>query len=147
MNGGEVCIDASVAVKWVLPEEHSEKALVLYEDAMESGRTVIGPPHLPVEVTNAVWRQVARRLMSSVEGLEALSIFNRFQVDLQIPVDLLERGFDIARQHKRPTVYDTLYVALADIKGCTLWTADTKLLKALGEKASWVRWIGDYEAG
>lgn len=147
MNGGEVCVDASVAVKWVLPEEHSEQALVLYEDAIESGQTVIGPPHLPVEVTNAIWRQVARGLMSNVEGREALSIFNRFQVALQIPGDLLERGFDIARQHKRPTVYDTLYVALAEIKGCTLWTADMKLLNALGKKASWVRWIGDYETG
>ena len=46
-----------------------------------------------------------------------------------------------------PSVYDGLYVALADMLGGDLWTADRRLLQMLAGQAAYVRWLGDYEAG
>ena len=59
-----VCVDASVAAKWVLPEEHRDKALTLYEDCQRIDTVVVAPPHLPIEVTNVIRRRVARRLIT-----------------------------------------------------------------------------------
>src|SRR3989304_2608550 len=53
MNGA-ICVDASVAVKWLLPEEGSEKALALLEAALSAQTDVIGPPPLPVGATHAI---------------------------------------------------------------------------------------------
>ena len=145
MNDGlRVCVDASVAVKWVLPEEHSREALSFYEDAAASQTEVIAPPHLPVEVANAVWRKVARELITFEEALEALSTFGRFRVGLMIPPDLLVEAVRLAQDAKRPTVYDTTYVALAQLTGCELWTADLTLINALAGRAPWVRSIAAY---
>lgn len=39
-----ICIDSSVAAKWVLPEEFSHQALDLYEQTIQAGQDVIAPP-------------------------------------------------------------------------------------------------------
>jgi predicted nucleic acid-binding protein len=44
-------------------------------------------------------------------------------------ISLFPRAFDIASQ-TRASVYDALYVALAEREGCDLATADEKLIKA-----------------
>ena len=139
-----VVVDASVAVKWVLPEEHSREALSFYEDAAASNTEIIAPPHLPVEVANAVWRKVARKLITFDEALQALAVFGRFQVTLSYPSQLLEEALRIAQESKRPTVYDTAYMALARLTDCELWTADITLLNALSGKAPYVKSIASY---
>ena len=43
---------------------------------------------------------------------------------------MLPRAYEIAYLHQA-TVYDSLYVALAEREGCELLTADTKLINNL----------------
>ena len=43
-----------------------------------------------------------------------------------------------------PSLYDSLYVVLAEVVNTELWTADQTLVRALGDSARWVRSIGDY---
>jgi predicted nucleic acid-binding protein len=38
----------------------------------------------------------------------------------------------------------THYIALAELLGATLWTADQRLLRALSGRLPFVRWIADY---
>jgi predicted nucleic acid-binding protein len=45
-------------------------------------------------------------------------------------IPLLPRALEIAKQHRR-SVYDCLYVALAEREQCQLVTADGKLVNAL----------------
>ena len=52
---------------------------------------------------------------------------------------LYERALSLAEQFNRPTVYDTHYVALAEIAGCDFWTADQRLVNALGGKLAFVK--------
>lgn len=139
-----VCVDASVAAKWVLPEEYRDQALGLYEECQRASATIAVPPHLPIEVVNAIRRRVARRLISHAEGLDLVRTFTGFSVRLVIPPDLYEEAFNLAEAFNLPTVYDAHYVSLAKILGCDLWTADQGLLNALGDKLFFVRWIGDY---
>ncbi|MDQ6693713.1 MAG: type II toxin-antitoxin system VapC family toxin, partial [Chloroflexota bacterium] len=49
----------------------------------------------------------------------------------------------LAKQFDRPRAYDTAYLAVAQMYGCELWTADEKLYNAVGGQLPWVRWLGD----
>jgi predicted nucleic acid-binding protein len=58
--------------------------------------------------------------------------------------NLLNEAFEIALETRR-TVYDCLYVALAERLGCAVVTADEKLYNATrgGPFAARVHWVGD----
>lgn len=139
-----VCVDASLAVKWVLPEEDDDKALALYEQSAEAAMTVTAPPHFPAEVTNALRRRVARGLVTLDKGRDLLRAFERFRVRLLVPPNLYQDAFEMADTFHRSTVYDTLYVALAGTLGCDFWTADERLLNALAGRFPFVKPIRDY---
>jgi predicted nucleic acid-binding protein len=143
-----VVVDASVALKWVLFEEFNDQARALYEAALHAHRALLAPPHFFSEVTSALYqrtrtREPARHL-SEDEAHEALTRFSRFYVATAEPEQLYERAFVFARNNPLPSLYDSIYVVLAQMMDVTLWTADQRLFSTASPVAPWVRWIGDY---
>ncbi|MBI2955282.1 MAG: type II toxin-antitoxin system VapC family toxin [Chloroflexi bacterium] len=63
-----VCVDASVAAKWLLPEAYSAEALALLQGCRSSNIANVVPPHFPGEVVNIIRRRVARGLLTHAEG-------------------------------------------------------------------------------
>jgi predicted nucleic acid-binding protein len=124
-------LDASVALKWVLTETDSDKALRLRDDFRNSIVTLLAPDVFPAEISHALARAERR-------GIIALPLGSVFLADiLATPPQLspsypglITRAFAIASQ-LRVGVYDCLYVALAEREGCELITADDKLVKNL----------------
>jgi predicted nucleic acid-binding protein len=57
-----------------------------------------------------------------------------------IPVDM-ERAFELARRYDNSSVYDMVYVALAERIGTEFYTADAKLRSRLAH-LPWVLGIG-----
>ena len=47
-----ICVDASLAIKWILEEEHTAQAEALYRATLLAGERIIAPPLLPIEATN-----------------------------------------------------------------------------------------------
>jgi len=136
---GFACIDASVAAKWVLPEDGSDLALDLYTRLRSSDTTIIAPAFMSAEVANALRRRVVRRLLTQFAAEELLSAFLGFAISLAAPNGLQEEALRLADRFDRPTVYDMHYVALAQIAECELWTADRSLLNALAGRLPFVR--------
>ncbi len=143
MNDVPVVVDASVAVKWVIDEEHTDLARALLVDGAR--RPIFGPPHLASEVTNALYQQFRRGHISAEEAEEALDRFLALGVQVASPPGLYRQAFAFARTHALRSSYDAEYVVLARMVGADLWTDDRVLLRAVGPSAPWVRWIGDYE--
>ena len=145
-----ICVDASVAAKWVFAEELQRQAEALYQQTIVAGERIVAPPLLPIEVTNIVRRRMRRAkqpgepLLSLAEARQHLERFLAFSVELRLPPQLHERALELAAAHGLPTVYDAHYIALAEVLGCELWTADRNLVNALQGKLPFVRWIGDY---
>ena len=52
-----VLVDASVAVKWEIDEEHTPLAQTLLQDAAAAGRIITVPPHFVGEVINAIYQR------------------------------------------------------------------------------------------
>ena len=119
-------VDASVAVKWFVEEEHSTKA----DRLLEGGHELHAPRLLALEVGNALWRKAHRGEMEySRAGTLAATISN-------LPVRWVEdEGYcpdavRLALALDRP-VYDCLYLALAHRMMTPLVTADARFANAL----------------
>ena len=54
MTPSAVVVDASVAVKWVLPEEWTDRAQALMAASIQARQRLVGTPHLSIEVVNAI---------------------------------------------------------------------------------------------
>jgi predicted nucleic acid-binding protein len=148
MSPQPLALDASVAVKLAIDEEYSEQALALLNDSWRGRRPLIAPVHLPGEVTNAIyqrWRSTdPTKHLDDAEAVAALGYFLAIRIELLTIPDAYGRAFDFARAHAISSIYDSLYVVLAQQFGVELWTADARLLAECGSAAPWVRFIRDY---
>jgi predicted nucleic acid-binding protein len=115
-------LDASVALKWVLPEADTPRQK-LHE--------LHAPDIFPAEVAHSLTRAERRGIFTPPEGARRLLLVLRTAPFLHSYLPLLRRAVDISSL-MRVGVYDCLYVALAEREGCELVTADAKLVAALG---------------
>jgi predicted nucleic acid-binding protein len=114
-------IDASVAVKWVLIEPGSPRALALRN---EGG--LIAPSLIAAEVGNALWKAVRRDAFARQDALDAIrTILLAF--DALIPIeDLQLRALELSLELDHP-IYDCFYLALAERERAPLVCMDSSL--------------------
>jgi predicted nucleic acid-binding protein len=123
--------DASIALKWVLTEPDTARALRLRDDFDAGVVDLMAPDVFPAEVGHALAKAERRKIIPVGIGIVHLADVLRTLPRLypSLP-DLLPRAFEIASQY-RIGVYDCLYVALAEREGCEFVTADDRLVKNL----------------
>jgi predicted nucleic acid-binding protein len=118
-------VDASVALKWVLPEAGSEAALGLI------GRNrLIAPDLLAVEAGNALWLRVRRRELTAVEARTALVDLLGAPVDYVPDRPLARAALSLAADLGYPA-YDCVYLALAMERAGIVVTADRRFAAAV----------------
>jgi predicted nucleic acid-binding protein len=122
-------LDASVAVKWVLPEPDSPQALSLRDDSRRQIHELIAPDTFPIEVAHALTRAERKGLLQAGEATVKLTDVLASGPDLRTYLPLLPRAVELSSQ-VRVGVYDCLYVALAEQEGCELASADRRLSNA-----------------
>ncbi|MDO8689818.1 MAG: type II toxin-antitoxin system VapC family toxin [Dehalococcoidia bacterium] len=142
-----ICVDASVAAKWLLEEEHSDKADALYEACVRAGTPLVAPPLLPIELTNLLRRRMVRERFSVEQATMLLERFFTFPVSVINPETLHQKALALAAAYDLPAAYDAHYLALSQLLGCTFWTNDRKLVNTLGIRLPFVRWLGDFAGG
>jgi len=122
-------VDASVAVKWVIPEMLSDEA----DRVRDGDDDVLAPDLLLVEVANALWKKTAAREISPREADAALDLVTRSGIDVRPAAPLLPRAMEMARRLGHP-VYDCVYLALAEREHAAFVTADQRLLRRLSTR-------------
>lgn len=140
----QVVVDASLAVKWVLPEEHSDRAVDLLREWKNRRIQPIAPALLPIEAANAIYKRVRRGELTPAEGRLALRTLLQAGILIQEDQRLCLDAWELAHQFERPAVYDAVYLALAFTVGCDLWTGDERLVNAVAGRLPWVKWVGQY---
>ncbi|MGE0722933.1 MAG: type II toxin-antitoxin system VapC family toxin [Alphaproteobacteria bacterium] len=120
-----IVVDASVAVKWVLPEFGSPRA----EAIMEGDDVLTAPDILRIEVAGAVVRRVRTVAMPPEEARVLVASWTRALdrnvVALVPSVPLLDDASHLAIE-MRHTLQDCLYLALARRNDALLVTADRR---------------------
>ena len=136
---GAVCVDASLAVKWLVDEEESEPALAILESWLSGGVTIVAPTLLMYEVPSVLRKLVVHEKLTPERAWEGFQHLGAVGIQIESPAELFTRAWEISGQFGLPTIYDAAYVALAEIKGCPLCTCDRRLLRVLGGRLPWVK--------
>ena len=118
-----IVVDASVAVKWVIPEVLSDQA----ESLRGRADRLLAPDLLLPEAANALWKKLTRGEITAREAAQAIDLLMQSGLDLRPSGPLLGRALTLARRLRHP-VYDCIYLALTQAEGATLITADQRLL-------------------
>lgn len=122
----ELVVDASVALKWFIPEVLSDEA----SRVLESGRTLCAPDLIGPELTNTLWKKVRFRELNADEAFQIVNAFEALRIDIRPSAALLPAALALAVGLSR-NVYDCLYLALAVERDCELVTADARFAAAL----------------
>lgn len=118
-------IDASVALKWLLPESGSDQAIVLIERYQ-----LYAPDLLIVECANALWLRVRRGEMVPADAKSALADLEAAPIGFASDRDLTETVHGLAVDLDHP-VYDCLYLALGLRWAVPVITADRRFVLAV----------------
>lgn len=133
-------VDASVAIKWFLPEIHGEAALRL----LEGQYTLRAPDLIFSEFGNVLWKRFRKGRISRKEAIVTTQALRALPLQVESSQSLIPAALEIARGAHR-TVYDSLYLAVAVARQCRVVTADSKLYNALkkGALSAHLLWVED----
>lgn len=126
----KLVVDASIAMKWLVPESLHEEAMAL----LEVGSAFLAPDLIVAEVGNALWKKVQRGEITAATAERAvLAVCSGFPV-LHRSTAFAPRALQIALQLRHP-IYDCLYLACAEVAEATMVTEDRRF-HAVAAKSS-----------
>jgi predicted nucleic acid-binding protein len=117
----KIVIDASVALKWVIPEVGSDAAVNLRSSEL------IAPALWLAEVANALWRHVVRGELDRDEAQVLLALLQTAPItNSDIEADM-QSALALANELAHP-IYDCIYLALALRENTHVVTADRRFV-------------------
>ncbi len=123
-------LDSSVALKWVLAEAESGKAIRLRDEYRNGLHEFLAPDIFPSEIANGLVSAERQRRIQKGEAAVFLNDVLSAAPVLHDSSLLLIRAMEIALSAKK-AVYDCLYLSLAEAEGCELLTADDQFARGL----------------
>jgi len=117
-------VDASAAIEWLL---RTQKGSVVEKHMFAAGQSLNAPHLIDIEVTQVLRRYVRERALTEARAEERLQSLLDLQILRHSHTFLLRRAWQL-RHHL--TIYDAVYVALAEALDAPLLTCDAKLATA-----------------
>lgn len=125
-----IVLDASVILKWLLPETESAVALRFRDEHRTGREQIVVPSLLYYEVANVLRYQSELKDQDLMDLFDILDDLGLTMIHLSFLE--LEDAMLYARQ-KQISVYDAAYIILARRMGCLFVTADERLARAVHE--------------
>jgi predicted nucleic acid-binding protein len=135
----KLVVDASVAIKWFIPEPLSVEARRILDDYQVGTIPLLAPDLINAELGNIVWKKQAFQGLGADDARTVIDEFRKLVIVVTPSRDLLEDAYDLAVTHGR-SVYDSLYLALSIREGCQFVTADERLVNAVSSSLSTAIW-------
>jgi len=147
-----LCLDSSVLVKSLVPEEPraaSEAADSLVQRGLRDAR-LVAPTWAWAEVGSVLLQKVRRRLVSPEAGDALWTRFLGLPIEFLDSIAMRQRAWEIARRYGLLTLYDACFLACTELALAEpdaerqFWTADRRFVLDLGSsRPSYVRLIGE----
>ncbi len=139
-----VCVDASLALTWLLPAERNEAANALRREWYRNSTEIMTAPLFHAEVTSVLREQVYFNRLLPEEGEELFSAYLEMGVRGIDSPEIQKKAWELAKRFNLPRTYDMQYLAVAELNDCELWTNDERLVNSLQGKVSRIRWVKEY---
>lgn len=93
-------LDASVAAKWVLVEEDTDKARAIFDAFTARRIALLAPQILPAEVASTLWKRVMRGLLPPDAATRLQTQFDSVMVPLSPIDDLVGTALGLAIRYR-----------------------------------------------
>jgi len=123
-------LDASVALRWVISDPTSAKAIQLRDDYQNGIHELLAPDIFIGEVANALTKAERQKLIPIGDAVPLLGKVLSAPPILRSYVPLVKRATEISSR-TRSGFYDCLYLVLAEQQRCEFVTVDQKLVNNL----------------
>lgn len=123
-------VDASVAIKWLVPEEEWFAARRIYEDHLLSA-----PELIFAECANVLWKKQRKGEITEKESNAAAEQLLAASIEISSVRRLMLPAVELSISLDHPA-YDCFYLALALIEERRLVTADKRLLRLISERGN-----------
>lgn len=120
-----VIVDASVALKWVLQEPGSDRAITLL-----ANEPLAAPDLFWTECANVLWVKTRRGQINRADAIAALAAIAAAPVST-VPARSLTPAAQTIAFELDQTVYDCLYLAAALAQGAQFVTADEAFARSV----------------
>jgi len=139
-------IDASVLIKFYVPEILSDRAERLLAKAEKNEIDLLAPDLIYPEAGNVLWKKQRLKELTRSEVEEITDAILSLPLKIEASKSLLPLAVEIATVYGI-TVYDASYFSLARVYEATLITADRKLVETLAktDQKDSVTWLGSYK--
>ncbi len=134
-----VCVDASVLIRWRVPQQSDPLVYELVDGWIEDGEELIGPALLFSEVISVLRLQAHKGTMDADDVDRIVWLFLRLGIRRIDNFTLYRRAFEFATQFGHARAYDAHYLAAAEQETCDLWTADRPLYESARRELRWVK--------
>jgi len=142
-----VCIDASLALTWLLPREKTEATDALIPLWHYKGTKLITAPLFHAEVTSAIRREVYFKKLNTNEGDLVFFLYLQLDIETVDDPEIYTLAWELAKKFNLPRTYDIQYLAVAELKDCELWTADRRLANSLRGKSPRIKLADTHSPG
>jgi predicted nucleic acid-binding protein len=139
-------IDASVLIKFFVPEVLSSKAEQLLARVEDGSVRLFAPDLIYAEAGNTLWKKHRLKELTQSEVGKITDLIISIPLKVEASKALFPLAIDIAIVYE-VTVYDALYLSLAKVYETQMMTADKKLfdMTAKTNLKKSMMWLGSYE--
>jgi predicted nucleic acid-binding protein len=136
-------VDSSVTIRWFIKEmDYQSQALDVFSRILANEFQLFAPDLIYAEIGNIVWKLRRFQNLKPENAQKAIESFSAVNMTVISNGALLKDAYTIAIQYNR-SVYDCLYIALAQREKCSFVTADEKLVNAVGSQLP-VIWLAKW---
>ncbi len=138
-----ICVDASLALDWLLPAQKSEAIDRLWQQWKDARIRLVTPPLFHAEVTSTIREHVFFKRILPEEGELIFLEYLSTQSTTIYTTDITKIAWELAQKYNLPRTYDMQYLAVAELEDCELWTTDRKLVNTVRQNKR-IKWVGEF---
>jgi predicted nucleic acid-binding protein len=130
-----VCLDTSVYIKYLSPDEQSDAATGRIEAILAGDERLVAPSWAWAEVGSVLRKKVRQGLLQPDEAESLWTAFLDLPIEFVESPELRRRAWRLTDQHNLPTLYDASFLACTELlptDSREFWTADDTFVAQLG---------------
>lgn len=137
-----LCLDTSVLIPYLVPDEYEPLADSLVLEAVVGNARLVVPAFAWAEVGSVLRKKIRMGLLTKEEAEGCYQDFCNLPIDYINEELLRVRAWEIAEQYQLPTLYDAAFLACAESQKADFWTADKVLISTLSPLPVYVNKLG-----